>query len=111
MDDSVPGAGRERWSATRRPDVPRASRIEGRAGRPSARMSAMGEAREEDAAQTSRSGEPVRLRGVAAQLPFEIIVERHGAMVLRVCRAVLGWHDAQDAWSDTFLSKIGRAHV
>lgn len=27
-------------------------------------------------------------------------------MVLRVCRAVLGWHDAQDAWSDTFLSAL-----
>ena len=28
----------------------------------------------------------------------------HGATVLRVCRAVLGSADAEDAWSETFLS-------
>lgn len=38
---------------------------------------------------------------------FEVIVERHGATVLRVCRAVLGIHDADDAWSETFLSALG----
>lgn len=27
-------------------------------------------------------------------------------MVLRVCRAVLGPHDAEDAWSETFLSAL-----
>lgn len=27
-------------------------------------------------------------------------------MVLRVCRAVLGWADADDAWSETFLSAM-----
>ncbi|MFT2749820.1 RNA polymerase sigma factor [Clavibacter sp. Sh2036] len=31
----------------------------------------------------------------------------HGAVVLRVCRAVLGGHaDAEDAWSETFLSAL-----
>jgi len=30
----------------------------------------------------------------------------HGATVLRVCRAVLGPSDADDAWSETFLSAM-----
>lgn len=30
----------------------------------------------------------------------------HGATVLRVCRAVLGPVDADDAWSETFLSAL-----
>ena len=30
----------------------------------------------------------------------------HGAMVLRVCRAVLGPGDADDAWSETFLAAL-----
>ena len=38
--------------------------------------------------------------------PFERIVARHGATVLRVCRAVLGPVDADDAWSATFLSAL-----
>jgi RNA polymerase sigma factor (sigma-70 family) len=38
--------------------------------------------------------------------PFEVIVERHGAMVLRVCRAVVGLTEAEDAWSETFLSAL-----
>jgi RNA polymerase sigma factor (sigma-70 family) len=38
--------------------------------------------------------------------PFEVVVAEHGAMVLRVCRAVLGPDDAQDAWSETFLSAL-----
>jgi RNA polymerase sigma factor (sigma-70 family) len=38
--------------------------------------------------------------------PFEAIVEEHGAVVLRVCRAVLGPHDAQDAWSETFVAAM-----
>lgn len=38
---------------------------------------------------------------------FETVVERHGATVLRVCRAVLGaGPDADDAWSETFLSAL-----
>ncbi len=38
--------------------------------------------------------------------PFETIVSRHGPTVLRVCRAVLGSVDADDAWSETFLSAM-----
>lgn len=38
--------------------------------------------------------------------PFEQIVADHGPMVLRVCRAVLGPQDAEDAWSETFLSAL-----
>ncbi|HLK00921.1 MAG TPA: RNA polymerase sigma factor [Streptosporangiaceae bacterium] len=38
--------------------------------------------------------------------PFENVVERHGGTVLRVCRVLLGSHDAQDAWSETFLSAL-----
>ncbi|MGW7531032.1 RNA polymerase sigma factor [Amycolatopsis sp. NPDC054798] len=38
--------------------------------------------------------------------PFEQVVARHGATVLRVCRVVLGPHDADDAWSETFLSAL-----
>ena len=38
--------------------------------------------------------------------PFARIVDEHGATVLRVCRAILGPHDAEDAWSETFLSAL-----
>jgi RNA polymerase sigma factor (sigma-70 family) len=38
--------------------------------------------------------------------PFEDVVADHGATVLRVCRAVLGPVDADDAWSETFLSAL-----
>ncbi len=38
--------------------------------------------------------------------PFEAVVSAHGATVLRVCRAVLGPADAEDAWSETFLSAM-----
>jgi RNA polymerase sigma factor (sigma-70 family) len=38
--------------------------------------------------------------------PFEAVVAAHGATVLRVCRAVLGAADADDAWSETFLSAL-----
>jgi RNA polymerase sigma factor (sigma-70 family) len=38
--------------------------------------------------------------------PFEAIVERHGPTVLRVCLAVVGATDADDAWSETFLSAM-----
>lgn len=38
--------------------------------------------------------------------PFEQIVAEHGPTVLRVCRAVLGPHDAEDAWSETFLAAL-----
>lgn len=39
--------------------------------------------------------------------PFERAVERHGATVLRVCRAALGsGPDADDAWSETFVAAL-----
>jgi RNA polymerase sigma factor (sigma-70 family) len=38
--------------------------------------------------------------------PFEDVVVEHGATVLRVCRAVVGPVDAEDAWSETFLSAL-----
>jgi len=38
--------------------------------------------------------------------PFEQIVVEHGPAVLRVCRALLGPVDADDAWSETFLSAL-----
>jgi len=38
--------------------------------------------------------------------PFDAVVAAHGATVLRVCRAVLGPADADDAWSETFLSAM-----
>jgi RNA polymerase sigma factor (sigma-70 family) len=38
--------------------------------------------------------------------PFEAIVAAHGRTVLRVCRAILGPGDADDAWSETFLSAM-----
>jgi RNA polymerase sigma factor (sigma-70 family) len=48
---------------------------------------------------------PRRLQDVTVQ-PFEQIVTEYGPMVLRVCRAVVGPHDAEDAWSETFLSAL-----
>lgn len=38
--------------------------------------------------------------------PFEQIVAEHGPTILRVCRAVLGPNDADDAWSETFLAAL-----
>jgi RNA polymerase sigma factor (sigma-70 family) len=38
--------------------------------------------------------------------PFERVVAEHGAVVLRVCRAVLSPEDAEDAWSETFLAAL-----
>jgi RNA polymerase sigma factor (sigma-70 family) len=38
--------------------------------------------------------------------PFEAVVARHGATVLRVVRAVVGHADADDAWSATFLAAL-----
>lgn len=40
------------------------------------------------------------------KMPFEAVVARHGATVLRVVRAVVGHSDADDAWSDTFLAAL-----
>lgn len=38
--------------------------------------------------------------------PFETVVAQHGVTVLRVCRALLAVHDADDAWSETFLAAM-----
>ncbi len=43
---------------------------------------------------------------MTGKVPFDSVVTRHGATVLRVCRAVLGPADADDAWSETFLSAM-----
>jgi len=38
--------------------------------------------------------------------PFEKVVAQYGGTVLRVCRVLLGVHDAEDAWSETFISAM-----
>ena len=49
-------------------------------------------------------------RDETAELAFRALVERHGPMVLRVCRAVLrDAHDADDAFQATFLVLVRRA--
>ena len=39
-------------------------------------------------------------------LPFDDVVTRHGPAILRVCRAVVGYADAEDVWSETFLAAL-----
>ena len=39
-------------------------------------------------------------------VPFEHVVAEHGPAVLRVCRAVVGFADADDTWIDTFISAL-----
>jgi RNA polymerase sigma factor (sigma-70 family) len=43
---------------------------------------------------------------MSTKQPFEAVVKVHGPTVLRVCHAVLGRVDADDAWSETFLSAL-----
>src|SRR5262245_43596833 len=38
--------------------------------------------------------------------PFEEVLAEHGAVVMRVCRALLGPTDAEDAWAETFLAAL-----
>lgn len=38
--------------------------------------------------------------------PFENVVAEYGSVVLRVCCAVVGPVDAEDAWSETFISAM-----
>jgi RND family efflux transporter MFP subunit len=51
-------------------------------------------------------------RGEAAEQAFSTLVERHGPMVLRVCRGVLvDPHDTQDAFQATFLVPVKKARA
>jgi RNA polymerase sigma factor (sigma-70 family) len=43
---------------------------------------------------------------MGSKQPFERVVAEHGRIVLRVCRVLLGRHDADDAWSETFLAAM-----
>ena len=47
--------------------------------------------------------------GEAAELAFEALIERHGSMVLRVCRRALDPNDAEDAFQATFLVLLRHA--
>lgn len=38
--------------------------------------------------------------------PFDQVVRDHGSTVFRVCCAVVGSNEADDAWSETFLSAL-----
>jgi RNA polymerase sigma factor (sigma-70 family) len=58
------------------------------------------------APETSQTRRSERLPNVSKP-PFEQVVTDHGPTVLRVVRAVVGPHDAEDAWSETFLSAMG----
>lgn len=40
------------------------------------------------------------------QQPFEQVVAEHSATVLRVCTFIVGVNDAEDAWSETFISAM-----
>jgi RNA polymerase sigma factor (sigma-70 family) len=47
----------------------------------------------------------------ASEAAFAALVDRHGAMVLRVCERILGdSHDAHDAYQATFLLLVRKAH-
>jgi len=51
-------------------------------------------------------GRGIVCMGMGVRQPFEKVVEQHGRTVLRVCRVLLGAHDAEDAWSETFLAAL-----
>jgi RNA polymerase sigma factor (sigma-70 family) len=51
-------------------------------------------------------------RGAAGQEAFRILVERHGPMVLGLCRSVIGdAHEAEDAFQATFLVLVRKGHA
>src|SRR5258708_6368859 len=56
--------------------------------------------------RTSHNRRRERLPQVSAKQPFDSVVTTHGPTILRVCRAVLGPNEADDAWSDTFLAAL-----
>ncbi|ALE08018.1 hypothetical protein AL755_19960 [Arthrobacter sp. ERGS1:01] len=41
-----------------------------------------------------------------ALAPFEVLVAEHGAVVLRVCRALVGVQEADDVWQETFMAAL-----
>ncbi len=41
-----------------------------------------------------------------SRVPFAAVVTEHGPVVMRVCRALVGSADAEDAWAETFLSAL-----
>ncbi|MFT4167350.1 MAG: sigma-70 family RNA polymerase sigma factor [Microlunatus sp.] len=43
---------------------------------------------------------------MTAKPPYEELVRDHGVRVWRVCRAILGPTDTDDAWSETFLAGL-----
>ena len=51
-------------------------------------------------------GAPSSAAPGAALPPFEALLTRHGAAVLRVCRALVGPVDADDVWQETFLAAL-----
>ena len=51
-------------------------------------------------------------RGEVAERAFAVLVERHGAMVLRTCQRILrDDHDAQDAFQATFLVLLRKSRT
>ena len=51
-------------------------------------------------------GAPASASPGATLPPFETLLTRHGAAVLRVCRALVGPVDADDVWQETFLAAL-----
>jgi len=43
---------------------------------------------------------------MAGLRPFEEVLAEHDSVVMRVCRALLGPTDAEDAWAETFLAAL-----